>query len=72
VKVTYLDSEKGSFSVVVPGQTWAVQMAGSGRWTTAQFIVPSASFEGSNAKPDIEIQAPVSISFHMVEVARAD
>ena len=72
VRVTYLDSEKGSFNVVIPGQTWAAQMAGSGRWTTDQLLVPSASFEGSNTKPDIEIQAQIPVSFHMVEVTRAD
>lgn len=72
VKVTYLDSEKGSFSVVVPGQSWAVQMAGSGRWMTAQQTVPSASFERSNLEPDIEIKTQIPVSFHMVEVTRAD
>jgi hypothetical protein len=71
VHVTYLDSEKGSFTVVVGGRTFKTSLTGTGKWVVVDFPLVQTHLAKDAAGANISIQASESdIYFHMIELTR--
>jgi hypothetical protein len=71
VRVTYLDSSSGSFSVALNNQTYYTDLRGTGRWQTAAFPMPSTHLVKDSRGAQITLQSSgADIFFHMLEIAR--
>ncbi len=72
INVTYLDEGKGSVQLSGSGLNQSIDIKNTGRWQTASFDIPSASFDEDKDSPDITLTAgkDADVVLHMIEVTR--
>jgi hypothetical protein len=70
VRVTYLDRNAGTFTVLASGQKFQTSLGDSGRWKAAEFPLDRAAFAADGAGAHLSVESDSSLTLHMLEVAR--